>query len=123
MLRIISSRASYGKSMTLSIPEVPAHTVELGLPRHDEAGHLGVAILQQVPELVRDDRRLDADLQLERERSGILDPANAPVRLSESCAAPVFVRERRQQAEIPAGKAVQQVGLEVQLAPRLVLRP
>src|SRR4051812_12769019 len=81
MLRIISSRVSYARATTLSIrravgppparpsvPELPAHAVELHLPRHEEARHLGVPLLKQVPELVRHHRRLDPDLQLEVER-------------------------------------------------------
>src|SRR5690242_4381582 len=128
MLRIISSRVSYGCTTTLSIrcppgrrpqparasvPEIPSHAVELPLARHEEARHLLILLLQEIAELIRDDGCLDTDLEAERQQPVV---AGAPqgVGGSEAHRAPVFMGERREQPEVSAGESVEQVRLDVQ---------
>src|SRR3981189_324259 len=109
MLRIISSSVSYGHTRRLSIPEVPPYTIELHLPRQEEAWHLGIVLLQQVAELIRHDGRLNPDLELERDGAVPKGGAYGVVRLPEVRVASVLVRQRGQQPEVSARKAVQQV--------------
>src|SRR5476649_182329 len=120
MLRIISSGVSYGRTTTLSIPKLPSHAVELELPRHVESRYLRIGFLQQIAKLVRDHRRLDPNLDLEIDRAKSLRHAHA-IGVHEAGVRAVFMRQRRQEPKVAARKFVQQVGLDEQLAPRLVL--
>src|SRR5688500_14399358 len=122
MLRIISSGVSYGGATRLSIPEIPSDTVELRLARHLESGDQRVPLLKHVAELVRHDRGRDADLDPEREGADVIRGHGRVARQREAYARPVFVRQRRQEAEVSSREAIQQVGLDVQLGAGLVLR-
>src|SRR5688572_29406353 len=122
MLRIISSSVSYGGTTRLSIPEIPSDTGELCLSRHLKAGYQRVPLLEQIAELVRDDRGRDSDLDPEGEGADVIRSRRRVARQREAYARSVFVRERRQEAEVSPGEAIQQVGLDVQLGAGLVAR-
>src|SRR5215213_11489728 len=123
MLRIISSQLSYGVATRLSIPEIPSHTVELGLPRQIISGDELVPLLKHVAELIRHHRRLHSDLQAEGDGAHVSRGDQVAVGERKPHGRAVLVRKGREQPEVAAGEAVQEVGLDVQLTARLISRP
>src|SRR2546423_326085 len=65
MLRIIDKRVSYALTTTLSIPELPAHAVELVQSRHQVARHELVRHTLDVPELIGQHRAHDPYFEME----------------------------------------------------------
>src|SRR5688572_15811258 len=123
MLRIMASRASYGAATTLSIPELPSHTVQGRLARQAVAGYeLGRPLPDRIAlspeEYGINEADLDEGAQLmaaERdERSG---------RPREGDAVPVVVAHGDQGAELAARKLLQPARSHVDLRANLHLRP
>src|SRR5436190_20295472 len=122
MLRIISSGLSYGTTTRLSIPEIPSHAIELRLTRHLEARNQPVPLLEHVTELIGHDCRLNADLQSEGDDANIGDADQVPIEEREPNRGAVVVSQRSEEAEVSPRESIEEVRLDVQLAPRLVAR-
>src|SRR5690348_1617641 len=67
MLRIIGKRLSYVLTITLSIPELPPHAIELRLSRHEKSGYRLVRKADEIPELIGQYRAQQAELESEVE--------------------------------------------------------
>src|SRR5688572_7061701 len=84
MLRIMRDRLSYGTTTTLSIPEVPTHTVELRLSGHQIARNCRVILDQKIPVLIGEHCVEDANLDEPRELPIPADAVYAVARREES---------------------------------------
>src|SRR5688500_6345416 len=122
MLRIMASRASYGAATTLSIPEVPSHTVQRRLPRQAVAGHeLGSALTDGIS-LPPEEHGIDQTDFDQRVDLVAAEGDARPRRRGEGYAVAVIMSHRNQCAELAARKLLQPPRADVDLGADLHLR-
>src|ERR1043166_3151444 len=123
MLRIMDRLASYDAATTLSIPELPLHAVQRGLPRQQESRHLSISLTQHVVELVRNHRRHDPNVNRRRDcpvPRNALRPRSADRKPRRRA---ILVRRVEAEMKRVFGEPVEERRADEQPAPRLVLRP
>src|SRR5687768_7929492 len=120
MLRIIGNRASYGAASTLSIPELPADTVQVALPRHLVTRYDLVELTYHVAELPEGNGAHQPDLELSGENAAGRRNLERIAPRKEDFR-PVVVTNRGEDSEVPTRKAADPVRLQVQIASRLPL--